>query len=523
MEPDGVLTDRASRGDSDAFAALYERHIQDLYDFAARLLRSQGAEDAVQDAFTKAWERLQHGEVVKNFRAWMFTITRNVALDMIRQRKRTALPLGSDDNDSIWESIPTDPSVGPEEMAVKREIANLVWSSARTLSPSDYALLDLHVRRGLTVDEIADHLGGIRKGALYTRLSRLKDSMEESVTSVLLIRHGRAACSRLDALLDARQENSLGVRERETVLTHLRQCAICQESKARYMSPVEILAGLTPIPMALGLRGALWNSIEGRMGLETGSNGRMRIRRRKTPQKPLVAVAALTGAAMVLGTVVLPKHFTHERGSLQPISSLAVSPKTASPSPSFTASPSPSFTASASPKAIAETTAQTYRVSTVTVLVDPETSPFPDSVEWAPRVGDVDHSLWIIKPKCASGSCGLDISFPSYPQGGLTLNRRGNLYVESDSGGLQCIPESQGHLGDYRVSGTWRIKFLGATSEGDTRLTERFVGTQVAIAKVTAQGRRAGCVSWALAYKISGRLVKERAGDSSTNVRPSLP
>ena len=41
---------------------------------------------------------------------------------------------------------------------------------------------------------------GLNKGAVYTRLSRLRDSLEDSVTTTLLTRRGSRECERLDML-----------------------------------------------------------------------------------------------------------------------------------------------------------------------------------------------------------------------------------------------------------------------------------------------------------------------------------
>jgi len=75
----------------DAIAELWRRHGQALLRFALKLTRGdrQRAEDIVQETLLRAW---RHPEVVgsgdRAIRAWLFTVTRHVAIDMWRARSR---------------------------------------------------------------------------------------------------------------------------------------------------------------------------------------------------------------------------------------------------------------------------------------------------------------------------------------------------------------------------------------------------------------------------------------------------
>src|SRR5437899_10283213 len=96
MRPDvggmtSTLIDRARRGDSLAFEQLALEIERPLYRHAARMLGHDDAEDVVQDALLSAWKSMASFEGT-SFRAWVFRIVNNRALDRLRSRKSIPTP-----------------------------------------------------------------------------------------------------------------------------------------------------------------------------------------------------------------------------------------------------------------------------------------------------------------------------------------------------------------------------------------------------------------------------------------------
>jgi DNA-directed RNA polymerase specialized sigma24 family protein len=152
---DEELAERAASGDRAAFRRLHERHLPDLYDFAVRVLRARGpATRALRDAAGQARARLADGRWWGSPRALLFVTLHHAALDAVLADG----PVAAGDR-----TLALAPPEGP---------ARAVWSSAAALAPQDYALLDLHVRRGLGEHELAAGLG-VARGALALRLERL--------------------------------------------------------------------------------------------------------------------------------------------------------------------------------------------------------------------------------------------------------------------------------------------------------------------------------------------------------------
>jgi RNA polymerase sigma factor (sigma-70 family) len=268
---DRELIERAEQGDRDAFAALYERHFQGLYDFALRIVRDADlAADVVQSTFVKAWDAARKQKGVENVKAWLYTITHNLAIDELRLRKRLAEPSTDGADDARFPFALADPSKfsDPEAVVQDRELVELVWEAAAALNPQEYALLDLHLRRGLDADELSRHLS-LAKSAVYTRLSRLRDSVEEAVTSTLLMRRGRRECLDLDWLLEELRATEVTHPVRRAIKQHLEDCERCQESKRRLVSPAAIFAGISLVPVTLELQSQIWERVAGNLATGT--------------------------------------------------------------------------------------------------------------------------------------------------------------------------------------------------------------------------------------------------------------
>src|SRR5258707_4989987 len=97
--------ERARGGDARAFDALARVQERALYSHVARIIGpGADAEDVVQDALVSAWRSISSFEGT-SFKAWLFRIGRNRAIDLFRSRKRRGeLPLEppDDEGDTTW-------------------------------------------------------------------------------------------------------------------------------------------------------------------------------------------------------------------------------------------------------------------------------------------------------------------------------------------------------------------------------------------------------------------------------------
>lgn len=124
---DRQLVTLAREGDQDAFTRLVERHQKMVYNLALGKTGSHhDAEEVTQTAFFKAWQGLPSFQGKAAFSSWLYRLTVNAAIDLLRQRKKHQGALSLDDPD-----LPVVPDRGPspEELSEEHERRQLLWQA----------------------------------------------------------------------------------------------------------------------------------------------------------------------------------------------------------------------------------------------------------------------------------------------------------------------------------------------------------------------------------------------------------
>jgi RNA polymerase sigma-70 factor, ECF subfamily len=180
-----ALIERARSGDPRAFDDLARREERALYRHAARIVGpGADAEDVVQDAFLSAWRSIRSFEGT-SFRAWLFRIVTNRALDRVRSRKRRAeLPLEPADDEEVTWAEPVAP--GPElaDIAASREALAVVEEALRDIPEDQRAALLLRDVEGFAYEEIAV-MTSVEIGTVKSRIYRARVAVRNT-----LIRRG---------------------------------------------------------------------------------------------------------------------------------------------------------------------------------------------------------------------------------------------------------------------------------------------------------------------------------------------
>lgn len=155
-----TLVDQAQAGDSDAFAQIYHRYLDQVFRFIYfRVSNRQVAEDLTAETFLRALRRI--GSVTwqgRDLGAWLVTIARNLVADYFKSgRYRFEVSTGDVlDADDAQERGPE----GSPEAAVVDHITNVALLSAvQRLNPEQRECIVLRFLQGFSVAETAQVMG----------------------------------------------------------------------------------------------------------------------------------------------------------------------------------------------------------------------------------------------------------------------------------------------------------------------------------------------------------------------------
>lgn len=170
-DSDHDVVERAQQGDHRAFAELVSRHDPRLRALARRLLGTPDrADDALQDAYLKAFRHLGRFRRDADVATWLYRITYNTCLDELRRRPVEAIPGDEPDRPSAER--------GPAERAVARtELA----AALGRLSPDLRTTVVLVHGYGFDYAE-ASRLLGVPSGTVASRLHRARRRMQPAVS-----------------------------------------------------------------------------------------------------------------------------------------------------------------------------------------------------------------------------------------------------------------------------------------------------------------------------------------------------
>lgn len=166
---DGSVVARARTGDLDAFTQLLKENDGVMRSVGWRILGNRDAlDDALQDAYLKAFSRLGDLRSNEGFRSWLYRTVETTCLDMVRRES-----LRRHENvESLYgvQSLTDDPA----QLAVDRQ---RLHETLDRLRPEHREVLVLSIAVGMSHQEIATYLN-IAVGTIGSRLNRAHIAVE---------------------------------------------------------------------------------------------------------------------------------------------------------------------------------------------------------------------------------------------------------------------------------------------------------------------------------------------------------
>lgn len=177
---DDDIVARLRKGERRLYATLVDRYRDKGFSLALRILRNrEDAEEALQDAFVRAWNGLANFEGTSSFGTWFYRILYNVCMTSLGKRKKTSI------FDEAGEGGPPDPAAEPDlpgdysGLEMRDLVARVGGALARL--PARYsAVISMFYVQELGYAEIAE-VTGLPVGTVKTHLFRARLLLQKEV------------------------------------------------------------------------------------------------------------------------------------------------------------------------------------------------------------------------------------------------------------------------------------------------------------------------------------------------------
>jgi RNA polymerase sigma-70 factor (ECF subfamily) len=181
---DMILVHASKTGDSAAFEELVRRYNSILFRIAQRVTRNhEDAQDAVQDAFLNAFQKLSTFQENSAFSTWLIRITINESLMKLRkQRAKRELSTDCDfreEKNFLPLEIP-DGAASPEDRLLASEIREILVKTLQTVRPGMRMVFVLHYMEGFSLDQTAGALD-LSQSAVKARSRRARLKLREGL------------------------------------------------------------------------------------------------------------------------------------------------------------------------------------------------------------------------------------------------------------------------------------------------------------------------------------------------------
>ena len=180
---EGDVVARAKTRSEAAFEQLVDQYKRRAFRLAWKITRHHDdAEEVVQNAFGKAFQKLPDFRGDSRFYTWLVRITINEALMKIRRRRPNEVSIdeSKEANDSSAPIEIKDQAASPEQRCSQYEVQRILAATMNDLAPSFRDVLQLRDVEGLSTKETAQALD-LTSPAVKTRLQRARIKLRQSL------------------------------------------------------------------------------------------------------------------------------------------------------------------------------------------------------------------------------------------------------------------------------------------------------------------------------------------------------
>jgi RNA polymerase sigma-70 factor (ECF subfamily) len=183
--PDVALVDRVRGGDVEAYDTLVRKYERQIFRIAQHITQNrEDAEDVMQDAFLKAYEKIDQFQGNSKFYTWLVRIAVNESLMRLRKRRTGKMVSIDEDIETDGGSVPRDLAdwaPDPEQNYNQAELAGILRKTIQGLPPGFRIVFVLRDVEGLSTQETAEMLD-LSIPAVKSRLLRARLQLRERLS-----------------------------------------------------------------------------------------------------------------------------------------------------------------------------------------------------------------------------------------------------------------------------------------------------------------------------------------------------
>ena len=172
------IVQRVRAGDVDAFGQIVKGYERPVFALAVMILRNrEGADDVTQDAFVRAFERLDLYDVRRPFYPWLATITMRLSRNWLARHSpgaRRETPIQPESSAYAWAAP------AALDVLVAEDEGRHLWRLVERLPLGERTAVVLHYRQELSVSEVASAIG-VTAGTVKTLLFRARQHLRASL------------------------------------------------------------------------------------------------------------------------------------------------------------------------------------------------------------------------------------------------------------------------------------------------------------------------------------------------------
>jgi RNA polymerase sigma-70 factor (ECF subfamily) len=173
---DHDLAQRARQGEAEAFGELVRRYQASVFNVCYRLMgERREAEDMAQEAFIRAYQRLERYDPSRPFGPWMRRVAANVCLNRLQSSQPPGLSLDDERIEPGSEQAPN-----PETARLRGERAEAVRQALASLPPHYRVVIELRHFQELSYEQISEELD-IPLSDVKSHLFRARQSLAKKL------------------------------------------------------------------------------------------------------------------------------------------------------------------------------------------------------------------------------------------------------------------------------------------------------------------------------------------------------